>query len=111
MFIVWFDYGVFGAAMAINFTYTLDFVIQELYVLYHKTVFDEYSAPLFDEESVLDWPLFIKLAIPTTMLMCVEWWAFEFLVIFAGIIGVKELAAQVAIMNVNGVVFMVPMGV
>lgn len=96
--------------MALNFTYTSNFVIQELYVVYKQQVFEEYSAPLFDEESFLDWPMFIKLAIPTTLLMCVEWWAFEFLVIFAGIIGVKELAAQVAIMNVNGVVFMVPMG-
>jgi len=43
--------------------------------------------------------------------MCIEWWAFEFIVIFAGILGVKELAAQVAIMNVNGFVFMFPLGV
>jgi len=43
--------------------------------------------------------------------MCIEWWAFEFIIIFAGILGVKELAAQVAIMNVNGFVFMFPLGV
>lgn len=43
--------------------------------------------------------------------MCIEWWAFEFIVIFAGIIGVKELAAQVAIMNINGFCFMFPLGV
>lgn len=92
-FIVWLDLSVFGAALALNFTYTSNLIIQEFYVWYHKKVFAEYSAPLFDEESFLDWPLFIKLAIPTTLLMCLEWWAFEFLVIFAGILGVKELAA------------------
>lgn len=59
----------------------------------------------------MDWPSYIKLALPTTGLMCIEWWAFEFIVIFAGILGVKELAAQVAIMNVNGFVFMFPLGV
>lgn len=73
-------------------------------------MFKDYSAPLFEEESFLDWARYIKLALPTTFLMCIEWWAFEFIVIFAGIIGVKELAAQVAIMNINGFVFMVPMG-
>lgn len=66
---------------------------------------------MFEEESFLDWPAYIKLAVPTTFLMCIEWWAFEFVIIFSGIIGVKELAAQVAIMNVNGFVFMFSLGV
>lgn len=52
----------------------------------------------------------MKLAAPTTALQCIEWWAFEFIVIFAGIIGVKELAAQVAIINVLGFLFMIPLG-
>ena len=43
--------------------------------------------------------------------MCIEWWAFEFVIIFSGIIGVKELAAMVAIMNCNGFVFMFSVGV
>jgi MATE family multidrug resistance protein len=80
-------------------------------LVYQRAVFDHYRAPLFEEESFLDWPSYIKLALPTTGLMCIEWWAFEFIVIFAGILGVKELAAQVAIMNVNGFVFMFPLGV
>ena len=70
-----------------------------------------YSARLFEEESFLDWPIYIKLAVPTTFLMCIEWWAFEFVIIFSGIIGVKELAAMVAIMNCNGFVFMFSLGV
>lgn len=78
--------------------------------VYKKLTFKDYSAPLCEEESFLDWARYIKLAVPTTFLMCIEWWAFEFIVIFAGIIGVKELAAQVAIMNINGFIFMVPMG-
>jgi Na+-driven multidrug efflux pump len=43
--------------------------------------------------------------------MCLEWWAFEFIIIFAGVLGVTELAAQVAVINVNGVVFMFSLGV
>lgn len=104
--------GVFGASMALNVTYILTYAIQELYVsVYKRDVFHKYWAPLFDEESFCDWPTYIKLAVPTTGLMCIEWWAFEFIVIFAGIIGVEELAAQVAVMNVNGFIFMFPLGV
>lgn len=104
--------GVFGASIALNITYISTFAFQEFYVLvYKKAIFDNYYAPLFEEESFLDWPAYIKLAVPTTLLMCIEWWAFEFVIIFSGIIGVKELAAQVAIMNVNGFVFMFSLGV
>lgn len=44
-------------------------------------------------------------------MQCFEWWAFELIAIFAGLIGVKELAAQVAIINVIGFVYMIPLGV
>jgi len=28
------------------------------------------------------------------MMLCLEWWAFEFMAIFAGLLGTTELAAQ-----------------
>jgi hypothetical protein len=31
------------------------------------------------------------------LMVCFEWWAFELLAIFSGIIGVKELAAEIVI--------------
>ena len=43
--------------------------------------------------------------------MCLEWWAFEFIIIFAGILGVIELAAQVGVMSINGLIFMFSLGV
>ena len=43
--------------------------------------------------------------------MCIEWWAFEFVIIFSGILGVNQLGAMVAIMNTNSMVFMFPLGV
>ncbi len=106
------EMGVFGAAMAINVTYILNFTIQELYVnVYKKQYFSQFRAPIASAETFSDWLTFIKLGVPTTALMCLEWWAFEFIIMFAGVLGVTELAAQVAIMNVNGLVFMFSLGV
>jgi len=111
-FIIRLDLGVYGASLALNTTYISNFLIQEFYVnVYKRSIFDNYRAPLFEEESFLDWPNYLKLAIPTTLLMCIEWWAFEFIIIFSGMLGVKELGAMVAIMNVNGFIFMFPLGV
>lgn len=98
--------------MAINTTYILNFAIQEFYVnVYNRQHFAQFKAPLYSKETFENWPTFIKLGIPTTALLCLEWWAFEFIIMFAGVLGVTELAAQVAIMNVNGLIFMFSLGV
>ena len=45
------------------------------------------------------------------MMQCAEWWAFELLAIFAGILGKHQLTAQVAIINIIGLIYMIPFGV
>ena len=45
------------------------------------------------------------------MMQCAEWWAFELLAIFAGMMGKHQLAAQIAVINIIGFIFMVPLGV
>lgn len=86
--------GLYGAALALNITYITTYTIQEVYVtVYKKTMFEKYYAPLFEEESFLEWPRFMKIGAPTTILNCIEWWCFEIIVLFAGTYGVKELTA------------------
>ena len=43
-------------------------------------------------------------------MQCAEWWAFEFLAIFAGLLGTHQLAANVAVINIVGLLFMIPLG-
>ena len=44
-------------------------------------------------------------------MQCAEWWAFELLAIFAGMLGKHQLAAQVAVINIIGLLYMVPLGI
>jgi len=44
-------------------------------------------------------------------MLCSEWWAFEVLVILAGILGVLELAALTICLNVHALLFRVPLGI
>lgn len=78
--------------------------------IWKKEDFLAYDVALFDQESFLGWGQYLRIAIPTTILGCVEWWAFEFIVIFAGTIGVEYLQAQVAVININYCIFMLSMG-
>jgi MATE family multidrug resistance protein len=63
------ELGVFGAAMALNFTYTLNFLLQEVYV--HFFLSDElskYQTPLFSLETLKGWLVFLKLGVPGTLM-------------------------------------------
>lgn len=92
--IVRLQWGVYGAAIAMSISHGTAYFIQEYYVKYLKwDFFKDYTADLFIKESFEGWGEFIKLAIPTTSLTCIAWWAFEIAIILAGVLGVNENAA------------------
>ena len=39
------------------------------------------------------WGEYLKISLPSTAMICSEWWAFEVLTFLAGILGVAELAS------------------
>ena len=43
-------------------------------------------------------------------MLCFEWWVFELLAIFSGLMSVEALAAEVVIVNIVTFIFMVPLG-
>ena len=114
LFIVHLDMGTAGAAIALNITYCVNYFAQEVYINCIKSgEFDKYLQPFFQRDT-FNWAgakEFLRLGIPGAMMQCAEWWAFEILAIFAGILGTHQLAAQVAVINVIGFIYMVPLGV
>lgn len=90
LFIVHLDMGVLGAAIALNITYCTNFLAQELAInCFMKATFEEYLQPVFSRKS-FSWTgakQFLKLGVPSTLMQCAEWWAFELLAIFAGMLG------------------------
>ena len=61
-------------------------------------------------QSTQEWWQFIALGIPGTAMLCSEWWAFEATIIMAGFLGTEQVAAQVIILQVASLAFMVPLG-
>ena len=43
-------------------------------------------------------------------MLCFEWWCFELLAIFSGLISVEALAAEVIVVNIVTLIFMIPLG-
>jgi len=53
---------------------------------------------------------YLKIGIPGAMMLCFEWWCFELLAIFSGLMSVEALAAEVIVVNIVTFIFMVPLG-
>lgn len=69
------------------------------------------TAPFFTWDTLSEWGPYLRKGIPGTLLQCGEWWAYEFLAIAAGYLGTVELAAEIAIINLVGFVYMIPLGI
>uniref|UniRef100_G1T282 Multidrug and toxin extrusion protein n=1 Tax=Oryctolagus cuniculus TaxID=9986 RepID=G1T282_RABIT len=64
----------------------------------------------WSSQCLRDWGPFLSLAIPSMLMMCVEWWAYEIGSFLMGLLGVVDLSGQAIIYEVATVVYMIPMG-
>ncbi|XP_077397062.1 multidrug and toxin extrusion protein 1-like isoform X2 [Festucalex cinctus] len=71
----------------------------------HKATWGGWS-----KDCLQDWGSFIRLAIPSMVMMCVEWWTFEIAIVLAGLISEVELGAQSVIYELSNAAYMVPLG-
>lgn len=58
-------------------------------------------------ECLQEWGSFIKLAIPSMLMLCLEWWLFEVGGFLAGVISEAELGSQSIIYELTVVAYMV----
>ena len=65
----------------------------------------------YDKSVTKDLGTYLRIGVPGMLMLCFEWWCFEILAIFAGLLGVKMLAAEVIIVNCISFLFMLPLGV
>ncbi|XP_072548064.1 multidrug and toxin extrusion protein 1-like isoform X2 [Salminus brasiliensis] len=62
-------------------------------------------------DSLQDWGAYMKLAIPSTMMLCFEWWIYEIGGFLAGMLSEVDLAAQHAVLMLATTNYMFPLGI
>ncbi|KAM4699220.1 multidrug and toxin extrusion protein 1-like [Discoglossus pictus] len=62
-------------------------------------------------QCLYDWSSFVKLAIPSMLMVCIEWWTYEIGSFLTGLISVVELGAQSVIYQVVTIAYMIPFGI
>ncbi len=109
LFITVLDGREVGAAMATNITYILNMVLIDIYCFYSKPIRRTHGGwP--DSSSFKHIGTYLAIGIPGACMLCFEWWCFELLAIFSGLMSVEALAAEVVVVSLVTLIFMVPLG-
>uniref|UniRef100_A0A672I7E7 Solute carrier family 47 member 3 n=1 Tax=Salarias fasciatus TaxID=181472 RepID=A0A672I7E7_SALFA len=100
--------GVAGSALANTLS---QFVLATVLFVYivsrglHKNTWGGWSSDCLQE-----WGSFVKLALPSMLMLCLEWWIFEAGGFLSGLISEVELGAQSVIYQLVLIAYMVPLG-
>nr|XP_020751294.1 multidrug and toxin extrusion protein 2 isoform X7 [Odocoileus virginianus texanus] len=100
--------GVRGSAFANTVSQFTQAVFLLFYIVLKKLHLETWAG--WSWECLQDWGPFFRLAVPSMLMLCIEWWAYEIGSFLVGLLSVRDLSAQAVIYEVATVVYMIPMG-
>ncbi|NXQ42829.1 S47A1 protein, partial [Catharus fuscescens] len=103
-----FHLGIMGSAWANTIAQYSQTIFLFLYIIARKLHVSTWGG--WSSQCLLDWNSFTSLAIPSMLMMCIEWWTYEIGSFLIGLLSVVELSVQSIIYEVSVVAFMIPLG-
>ncbi|XP_029528345.1 multidrug and toxin extrusion protein 1-like [Oncorhynchus nerka] len=105
----WMDLGVIGSAAAntLSQLYICSFLFA--YICWKKLHVKTWGG--WTTEALQEWGSYMKLAIPSTLMLCFEWWIYELGGFLAGMLSEVDLAAQHVVIMLAFINYMFPMGI
>ncbi|RWR93918.1 protein DETOXIFICATION 16-like protein [Cinnamomum micranthum f. kanehirae] len=99
-----------GAALANSISYWINVVLLAFYVKFSPACKKTWTG--FSKEALHDVFNFIRLAIPSAVMVCLEFWSFELLVLLSGLLPNPKLETSVLSISLNtcSMLFMIPFG-
>ncbi|XP_062225412.1 protein DETOXIFICATION 16-like [Phragmites australis] len=99
-----------GAALANSISYLTNVSILALYVRLSPACKETWRG--FSKEAFHGIPSFLRLGVPSALMVCLEWWSFELLVLLSGLLPNPKLETSVLsiCLNTGSLAFMIPFG-
>ncbi|KAG0568985.1 hypothetical protein KC19_6G056800 [Ceratodon purpureus] len=103
--------GYRGAAIAGSLSNWLNVIFVASYVKYSATCKGTWTS--FSREAFNDLPAFIKLAIPSAIMICLEYWSFQGLVLLSGLLPNPQLETSTLsiCLTCTALLYMIPFGI
>uniref|UniRef100_A0A667H7J0 Multidrug and toxin extrusion protein n=1 Tax=Lynx canadensis TaxID=61383 RepID=A0A667H7J0_LYNCA len=99
--------GVRGSAYANTISHILQTIFLFLYIVLKKLHLETWAG--WSGQCLQDWGPFFSLAVPSMLMVCMEWWAYEIGSFLMGLLGVLDLSGQAIIYELATAVYMVSM--
>ncbi|CAL8364779.1 unnamed protein product [Lota lota] len=103
------DMGVIGSAIANSLSQITICLLLFGYIQLmnlHKKTWGGWSTSCLQ-----GWGSYMQLAIPSTLMICFEWWIWEIGGFLAGTLGEVDLAAQHVLLEIGAIIYMFPLGI
>ncbi|CAN8308359.1 unnamed protein product [Cochlearia groenlandica] len=99
-----------GAPLAISISYWLNVVLLSCYIKFSSSCSQTWTG--FSKEALRHIPTFMKLGFPSAVMVCLELWSFELLVLLSGLLPnpVLETSTLSICLNTSLTVWMIPVG-
>jgi MATE family multidrug resistance protein len=106
-----FGIGFIGSPIGFTFAQSLSPILLFLYA--RGLLWDQVRRTWagWSREAFRDWLPYLKVAFPSAMMMCLEWWGFELMIFLAGLLGPASLAASEIHISLLNFVYMLPLGI
>ncbi|KAG8587612.1 hypothetical protein GDO81_005722 [Engystomops pustulosus] len=109
IFLFQLELGVIGSAWANTIAQFSQAMILFLYIRVKRLHVNTWGG--WSKECLQDWNSFVVLAVPSMLMVCIEWWTYEIGSFLVGLISVVELGAQSVIYQVVTIAYMIPYGI
>ncbi|KAJ8773043.1 hypothetical protein K2173_028220 [Erythroxylum novogranatense] len=102
--------GMRGAALANCFSYWINVLLLAIYVKFSSLCTKTWTG--FSKECLRDIPIFLRLAVPSAVMVCLEMWSFEMMVLLSGLLPNAKLETSVLsiCLNTASTIWMIPGG-
>lgn len=102
--------GYTGAALTISISYWLNVAMLVGYIVFSSSCKETRARPTIEVFRGVD--AFLRLALPSALMMCLEWWSFELLTLMSGLLPNPELQTSVLSICLTSVtlLFTIPFG-
>jgi MATE family multidrug resistance protein len=109
LFVVQFDLKVRGTAQAMSITQLISLIILCVYSYSRKDLRESWFMPTSAVcKNVIP---YVKLAAPSTVMICAAWWGFQFQFLVSSKISVTAAAVQVIMINICSFLYQIPAGI
>ncbi|XP_043695206.1 protein DETOXIFICATION 16-like isoform X2 [Telopea speciosissima] len=102
--------GNIGAALANSISYWMNVLLLAVYVKFSPSCKNTWTG--FSKEALHGVLNFLRLAVPSAVMVCLEMWSFELMVLLSGLLPNPKLETSVLSISLNtaGLVWMIPFG-